>query len=117
MLVSAGILLLACASSILVFATRDVASTSDSAGRERNLFSTFERDQVKRLELVQNGEKLALERAGDAGGSAQFKLVEPVKENADPATVDKFLSALAAAHALRLVEPAPPPATLGLNKP
>ncbi|HYP76295.1 MAG TPA: DUF4340 domain-containing protein [Polyangiaceae bacterium] len=117
MVASAGILVLACATTVLVFATRDLASTSDSVGREQNLFDAFRSEQVTRVELLENGQKLALERVADAGGSAQFKLVEPVKESADPATVDKFLSVLGSAHALRSVEQGPSAAALGLDAP
>lgn len=114
---SAGLVMLAGVSTILVISTRDVAGTADSASREQKLFPAFRADAVKRLELLENGQKLVLQRDGDAGGSAQFKLLEPVKENADPATVDKFLSALSSARALRPVEQGPAPAALGLDKP
>jgi hypothetical protein len=117
MWLSAGLAALACASTILVISTRDVTSTGESAGREQNLFPAFQREAVTRLEIVENGQKLLLERDAAANGSAQFKLVEPVKELADPATVDKLLSALGGARALRPVEPGPAPATLGLEKP
>lgn len=117
MWLSAGLVVLAGASTILVISTRDVAGTGDSAGHEQNVFPGFRSDAVTRLELLESGQKLVLERNGSAGGTAQFKLVEPVKENADPATVDKFLSVLSSARALRPVEQGPAPAALGLDKP
>lgn len=117
MWLSAGIAVLACASTILVLATRDVASTSDSVSRDQNLFPAFRSEDVTRLEIQESGQKLVLERERALGGSAQFKLVEPVKEGADPATVDKFLSALSGARALRSVEQGPTPAALGLDEP
>ncbi|HEY3254065.1 MAG TPA: DUF4340 domain-containing protein [Polyangiaceae bacterium] len=116
-LLSVALLVLACASTVLVFATRDVVSTSDSEGREQNLFASFRSEDVTRLELLANGQKLALERSESAGGAARFQLVEPVKELADPATVEKFLSTLASARALRRVEQGPPANVQGLAKP
>ena len=116
-LVSVAIAVLACASTIAVLATRDVASPEDSQGRERDLLPTFRSDDVTRLELFAGNQKIAIERKGTAGGSANFQLVEPVKEIADPATVEKFLSTLANAHALRAVEPGPAPSALGLANP
>ncbi|MEI9940775.1 MAG: DUF4340 domain-containing protein [Pseudomonadota bacterium] len=116
-LVSVGILVLACASTIAVLATREVVSTSDSEGREHNLFAAFRSEDVTRLELIAADQKIAIERGGTADGSATFLLVEPVKERADPATVDKFLSALGNARTLRPVEQGAPASAQGLAKP
>ena len=117
MWLSGAIAALACISTVAVFATRDVVTTGESAARERTLFASFRSEDITRLELLETGQKVAVERSAPAGGAAQFKLVEPVKENADPATVDKFLSALGSARGLRPVEPGPTPASLGLDKP
>jgi hypothetical protein len=117
MLVSVGILLLAGASTILLVFTRDRASTSESAGREQSLFASFRSEDVTHLELSESGQKLGIERSIGDNGSAEFKLVEPVKEIADPATVDKYLSTLGSGRALRPVEQGPSPTTLGLDKP
>ena len=108
---------LACASVGAIWLTRDVASTKDSAGRDRSLLPVFRSEDVTRLELVTAGQKVTLERAPSDGGSASFVLVEPVKELADAATVDKFLSGLASARALRPVDPGPPLASFGLDRP
>ena len=108
---------LACASLAVVVASRDAPSSRDSEGREQNLLSAFRAADAKRLELMIDGKKVALLRDGDAEGTSTFRLVEPVKELADAATVDKFLSALADAHRLRPVEPGPAPSALGLDKP
>ena len=116
-LVSVGILVLACASTVAVLVTRDVVSTKDSEGSQRALLVAFQSEQVTRLELDISGQKLAIERAGVTDGSAQFRLVEPVKETADPATVEKFLSALSSARALRPVEQGLAASALGLEKP
>lgn len=117
MWLSAGLVVLAGASTVLVISTRDVARTGDSAGREQNLLPAFRAEATTRVELHEGAQKLVLERDGSASGAARFKLVEPVKESADPASVDKLLSALSSARALRRVEPGPTPAELGLDKP
>jgi len=116
-LLSIGMVVLACASTLLVFTTRDLAGTNDTAERGQNLLASFRSEDVTRLELIASGPKLAIERGPEASGSAQFRLVEPVKEIADPAPVDKFLSALGNARALRPVEQGPSPTALGLQKP
>ena len=117
MWLSAAIAALACISTVAVFATRNVATTAEGATREQRLFASLRSEDVTRLELLENGHKIAIERSAPASETAQFKLVEPVKENADPATVDKFLSALGSARALRPVEAGPTPMALGLDKP
>ena len=99
MLVSVALVVLASASTIAVFATRNAVSTQDSEGREQNLFPALRSTDVTRLELLTTGPKLAIERSVASSGSAQFQLVEPVRELADPATVDKFLSTLESARA------------------
>lgn len=114
---SLALAVLACASTFAVFATRDVPTTSDSALSEPHLLSAFRSEDVTRLELLENGQKLLLERASPAGSTAQFRLLEPVKESADPAVVDKLLSTLSGARALRPVEQGSSLAALGLDKP
>jgi len=116
-LVSVGILLLAGASTIAVLVTRDALSTKDREASEQALLPAFEREEVTRLELTSSGRKLAVERAGTSDGSAQFRLVEPVKETADPATVERLLSGLASARALRPVEQGSAASALGLENP
>jgi hypothetical protein len=117
MLVSVGVVILAAASTIAVVATRDALSTKDDAGREQSLLPAFRSEDVTRLELLGKDPKVVIERSGTADGAANFQLLEPVKETADPATVDKFLSALGSARALRPVEQGPAADALGLGKP
>ena len=117
MLVSVTIAALAGASTVAVFATRDMLSTKDNEASEQDLLAAFRSEDVTRLELLTGGPKIVIERHGTADGSANFQLVEPVKESADPATVEKLLSALASARALRPVEQGPSPSALGLAKP
>jgi len=116
-LINAGIFLLACASALLVLATRNLASTKDSEGRTQNLLAVFRSEDATRVELSREGQKIAFVRSGNDGGSAVFSLVDPVKELADASTVDKFLSALADARTLRPVDSGPALGTFGLDRP
>ena len=116
-LVNGAIAVLALASVVAVIAPRNVATTGESEGRQQNLLQVFRSEDATRVELTRAGQKLAFERAGSDGGAAVFRLVEPVKELADAATVDKFLSALADARTLRAVDRGPALSTFGLDKP
>jgi hypothetical protein len=116
-LLNASIALLACASAVAVVATRDVASTKDSEGRAQNLVPVYRAEDAARVELWRAEQKIALVRSGNDGGSAVFSLVEPVRELADATTVDKFLSALGDARALRAVDRGPALSAFGLDRP
>jgi hypothetical protein len=112
-----GIGVLACASGIALYVTRDLASPEGGSARSPDLLPEFRNEDATRLEIAAGGQKLRLERTLSDGGSAAFSLLEPVKELADAATVDKFLSALAGARVVRPVAPGPPLSTLGLDPP
>lgn len=114
---NAGILLLACASGVAVWATRNSVTTSDSAGRDEQLLPVFRSEEVSRLNVSTSSEKISLEReAGDSGSSA-FRLTAPVHELADANRVEKLLSALSSARALRPIDSGPPLSSFGLDKP
>jgi hypothetical protein len=116
--INAAIAIFACASVGVVFATRGAETTGDGEERGRNLLPVFRSEDATRLELESAGRKLTIERiAGLDGGSAAFRLTFPVKELADAATADKFLSALQSARALRPVASGPPLSAFGLDKP
>jgi Domain of unknown function (DUF4340) len=117
-IINASIAALACASFAAVVATRSTPTTADAEERGQSLLPGFRSEEVQRLELDNGGQKLAIERTpGLDGGSAAFQLVSPVKELADAAAVDKFMTALASAHALRPVDSGPPPSAFELDKP
>ena len=117
LLLNTGILLLAGASTIALVATRNLASPKDSEGRAQNLLAVFHSEDVKRVELSRGAQKLAFVQAGNDGGTAVFRVVEPVRELADATTVDKFLSALESARTLRPVERGPALSAFGLEQP
>ncbi|HWZ90214.1 MAG TPA: hypothetical protein VNW92_15225, partial [Polyangiaceae bacterium] len=104
LLINALVLALGAASLVGVLATTGSVTTKDSAGREQNLLPVFRAEDVTGLELSNNDPPIRLERGAQTdGGSAAFELVAPVKELADAATVDKFLTGLGSAKALRPV--------------
>ena len=117
-LVNSGILLLAVASMAVVVVTRGGVTTGEKQAQGQDLLPAFHADEVKALELAGGGQTLHLERSpAQDGGSASFALVSPVKEPADDTAVNKFLSALSNAHALRPVAAGPPLSTFGLEQP
>jgi len=118
-IVNVGLLALAVASGIALWATRDSQSTSDNVGREQNLLSAFRNEDVISLELSEKDQKIAIERstAGSDAGAPTFRLTAPVHEPADTATVDKLLGTLSSARSLRPVEGGLPDAQLGLVTP
>jgi hypothetical protein len=117
-LVNAGILVLAGASLLVVWGTLGNVTTSDREARGENLLPLYRSEEAAHVELESGGQKWVLERAPALdGGSATFQLISPIKEPADAATADKFLSALGKARALRAVESGPPLSTFGLDKP
>lgn len=117
-LVNSGILLLAVASMIAVVVTHGGVTTGEKEAQGQDLLPAFHADDVKALELEGAGQKLGIERNETPdGGSASFALVSPVKEPADDTAVNKFLSALSNAHALRPVASGSPVSTFGLDQP
>ncbi|MEO7032469.1 MAG: DUF4340 domain-containing protein [Polyangiaceae bacterium] len=117
-LVNSGILLLAVASMIAVVVTHGGVTTGEKEAQGQDLLPAFHADDVKALELEGAGQKLGIERNETPdGGSASFALVSPVKEPADDTAMNKFLSALSNAHALRPVASGSPVSTFGLDQP
>jgi hypothetical protein len=118
LVVNVLVLALGGASLVAVLATTGSVTTKDSAGREQNLLPVFRTEDVLSLELTANGQKIRLERGAETdGGASSFELVEPVKELADAATVDKFLVGLGGAKALRPVADTLARSALGLENP
>ncbi len=115
--VNVGILVLAGASFAAVVATRSAPTTAEGIASGPSLLPAFRVEDSTRLELESAGQKIAIERKGSAGGSAEFQLVAPVREPADPTAVDKLLTALANARALRPVDPGLKSSIFGLENP
>lgn len=85
----------------LLWATRDVPSTSELLQREHKLLPTFRRDEVSALQLSEGKQELLLERSTKPGESGEFRIVKPWPERADIGTLNQFLGALDLASALR----------------
>ncbi|MEO8904440.1 MAG: DUF4340 domain-containing protein [Polyangiaceae bacterium] len=117
-LVNSGILLLAVASMVTVVVTHGVVTTGEKEAQGQDLLPAFHADEVKALEVEGAGQKLTLKRnEAPDGGSASFTLVSPVKEPADDTAVNKFLSALSNARALRVIASGSSLSTFGLDQP
>jgi hypothetical protein len=84
---------------------RRTPSDADREGRRREVLPSFAVGDVRRVELVREGERLVLERASDAGASP-WAMRSPRQEPADPAAVDALLRELDLAIRLRDVDPA-----------
>jgi hypothetical protein len=117
--INAGVAVLACASLATVWLTRSSVTTGErDAGLDNQLLPLYHDEGAAQLELESGGQKLVLERTPAVdGGSAAFQLTSPVRAPADAATADKFLSALANARVLRVVDKGPPLSAFGLDKP
>ena len=114
---NAGLIALAAASVVVVVTTRDATRPSDGEGQTQRVFPQFRPADVTRFELHLDRQAVTIERAEDADGTATYRLIEPVKELADAAAVDKFLTALADARALRKVDQGPAASVFGLDEP
>ncbi len=116
--INVGIGVLACASFVAVLATRRTPTTGDSLASAPSLLPELRAADSTRLELESAGQRVTVEHSkGAAGEPAVFQLISPVREPADAAAVDKLLTALANARALRSVDPGPPLGAFGLDKP
>ncbi|HEX3774674.1 MAG TPA: DUF4340 domain-containing protein [Polyangiaceae bacterium] len=118
LVVNGSIALLGLGSLVAITITSNFATTKDAEGREQNLLPVFRVEDVKSLELSENGQQIRLEReAATDGGAASFLLTRPVKELADANSADKFLNGLASAKVLRPVADGTSQGALGLDKP
>ena len=80
----------------LVWATREVPTTSQLSARKNQLFPEFTLAKVQAVTLSRGVETLELRRDG-----GEFRIVKPWPERADVATINKWLSAADLAMAER----------------
>ena len=99
--------LVVCAATLGVYAYVDRKTVSDSERKERanDVFPAYRRQEVDRIELVQGGVTLTLEKraSGDAGDTA-WQMTSPRHERADAAAVDKLLGDIEFAGIVRKVD-------------
>ncbi len=86
---------------------RDKVTDVERAARPKNVFPAFRRDDVSRVVLQSDKERLAFERsvASDAG-DREWRMTQPRAEVADAAEADKLLGALEFATFVRKVDAA-----------
>jgi hypothetical protein len=92
---------------------RATQDASGEASRRRDVLPGLDAAATSRIELSHGDERLVLERAPDAGGSA-WTMLSPRHEQADPAVVDALLAELGLAIKLRDV---PASSAVGLDAP
>lgn len=98
------------ATAYATFVDRSTVSDADRSERSSDVFPSFRVDDVSRIELVTGGEKFVLERGKRAapaasGGAtdAEWMVVQPLRQRADPGAVDVLLRELELAKKLREV--------------
>jgi hypothetical protein len=93
--VSIALVAIAAALGIYVLAVdRGRPTAGEQDARKGNLFTSFRRNEIRSIEVVQGGESIRLTRAAGDGGAAVYYLAAPLPELADQAAVDRLVSAL-----------------------
>lgn len=91
---------------VLVLATRTRVTTTEEEARANNLLQTYREESITRIRFERKDGSFTLTRAKmDDAGVATWTLTEPVKEDAEPFTVQKLEGTLEFASALRRIKP------------
>ncbi|HYP89529.1 MAG TPA: DUF4340 domain-containing protein, partial [Polyangiaceae bacterium] len=96
LLVNGALVALALGTLGIVWATRDVATTSELQARKNQLFPELDLAKVSAVSFSRDREVLELRREG-----GEFRIAKPWPERADVATMNKWLSAADMAMAER----------------
>ncbi len=105
-IVNAVLLGSALALIVLVFATRSKVTTSEEEARSNNLLQVYREDDVTRLRFERKDGSFTLGRdKTDDSGVNTWSLTEPVRESAEPFSVQKLLGTLEFSSALRRIKP------------
>jgi hypothetical protein len=100
--------LVACALvlGVVVLVTWGGVTTTEKETRELNVLSAWREDELTRIVIEAKGRKLALARQdqGDGGEQTWF-IVEPFREEADPAAMLELLGAFEFARWVRRIKP------------
>lgn len=104
-MVNAALVLSALATLAVVWATRDLPTTSALEARKDKLLPNWDEQTITRIRLRRGDRVLELVR--DPGPGADFRIVKPWSERADVATLRAFLGSLERASALRAASAAP----------
>lgn len=105
---AASIALIACAIGLGVYVLvvdKDHVSDSERASRPKNVFPAFRRDELSRVEISTDKEKLVFERkAADDAGERDWRMTSPRDDLAEPDAIDRLLGALEFATYVRKVD-------------
>lgn len=100
--VNAVLVTLALALVAVVFATRERMSTSEQEARGNNLLQAFDETKITRVRLERKDDPFTIVRTkASEEGPGEWKLEQPVVEDAEPFAVQKLLGTLEFATALR----------------
>lgn len=91
---------------------RERVTEGERKSRENNAFSAWRREELSRIEIVHEGDRLVLER--DAKKDAPWRMLSPHEGRSDQAAVDRLISTLEFATAVRKATEG---ASLGLDTP
>ncbi|HEX4334818.1 MAG TPA: DUF4340 domain-containing protein [Polyangiaceae bacterium] len=104
--VNAVLIGVALALVVLVFATRSRVTTSEEEARSNNLLETYREEDITRIRFERKDGSFTLTRTKlDDAGLATWSVTAPVKEDAEPFTVQKLEGTLEFASALRRIKP------------
>ncbi len=104
----ASIALIVCAlglAAYVVLVDKDHVSDTERAARPKNVFPAFRRDEMSRVEITTDKEKLVFERAlADDAGDRDWTMTSPRAEKVEPDAVDRLMGALEFATFVRKVD-------------
>jgi len=102
------LVVLALALGVWLWLDRDRITEGERKSRENSAFVVWRRDELTRVSIAHEGETIVLERDRPApdkpsneGKEGQWRLTSPREERADPVAVDRLLTTLEFATALR----------------
>ncbi len=103
-LTSIALCLAAAGVGVYAWVDRDRVSEGEKKAREGSIFPAWRREDISRIELEREGEKLVLQRvlASDAGDNG-WHMISPRADEADAAAVDKLLQQLELGNSIRKV--------------
>lgn len=103
---NAALVVIALALVVIVFATRERMTTSEQEARENNLLQDFDETKITRVRLERKEDSFTIVRTkASTDGAGEWKIQQPVVEDAEPFAVQKLLGTLEFATAVRHIRP------------
>ncbi len=105
--VNIALVVVALGGVVAVMATSGHVTTSEKEARQDNVLGAWRQDDLDRIEIDRTGKKkLVLEREPpDDAGLTGWRMLEPIRGEAEDFAVDKLLGALQFATAVRRIKP------------